>query len=392
MERIEYIIGDEKILREMDKIPAWKPFDDRVIVFLDSLSKMIMQHEMTREYPDLVSLAFFLRKGSIKKAGEAYKDMVNHIGVGTVLHFAPGNIALSFAYSIATGLLTGNTNILRLPSRVFKQADMVCDMLKTLLCEYKDISQRICIIRYPHDKSITDELSEMCHLRVIWGGDETVNTIRQSPIPPRASEITFSNRFSICIINSDNYLENDSYKKNAHEFYIDTYLTDQNACSSPRIVFWMGTRIDEAKDVFWKALSDEIKSYEMAPVTTVNKLLSFCKYASYSRSKMIVETDMKLVRIEIEKADGAVLSNLGNSGFFYECTIESLDEILEICTWQLQTVSCIGIDEKELVEFFLSKACHGVDRVVPVGKTMEFGFVWDGKDVIRQMTREISMK
>ena len=31
----------------------------------------------------------------------------------------------------------------------------------------------------------------------------------------------------------------------------------------------------------------------------------------------------------------------------------------------------------------------GIDRVVPFGKTLDIGLVWDGYDLIREMSRKI---
>jgi hypothetical protein len=33
----------------------------------------------------------------------------------------------------------------------------------------------------------------------------------------------------------------------------------------------------------------------------------------------------------------------------------------------------------------------GVDRIVPVGKTMELSFIWDGYDMIETMSRVVMM-
>lgn len=389
MNQIEYIIGNEEILEQMPSVCAWRPFDERVIDFCGKMSEALLKDRRTRSYPDLLTLAFWLRKSSIKRISQDYSSMNKHLGRGLAFHIAPGNVALSFAYSLVTGLVTGNTNIIRLPSRKFEQADVFCEVLKEVLLGERELSQRICLIKYPHDKSITDLLSSKCHTRIIWGGDNTVNTIRQSPIQPRTTEITFANRFSVCIINSENYLADYNPQKTAHDFYIDTYLSDQNACSSPRIIFWSGTKIEEAKGVFWKALHDEIQDYDMAPVTTVDKLLTFCKYAAVEECKLSVETDLRIMRVELESLGQNVLDNMGNSGFFYEYNISDISEILPICGWNLQTLSYIGCDETQLRELILLNAPDGVDRIVPVGKTMDFGFIWDGRDVIREMTREI---
>ena len=392
MSQIEYVIGDEKRLKQMPEIRAWKPFDERVINFCGEVSITLLKMENCQKYSDLVTLAFCLRKNNIQKIKRDYDDLTSHLGRGLVFHIAPGNTALAFAYSLVTGLLTGNSNIVRLPSRRFEQAEIFCEVLRNVLKDEPELVKRICLIRYPHDKNITDEISSKCHERIIWGGDNTVNTIRQSPIPPRATEITFANRFSACLIDADRYLSAYNPKKVAHDFYIDTYLTDQNACSSPRIVFWSGERIAEAKKLFWNALQDEISEYPVAEVTTVNKLLTYCKFAAENECRLVMGRDCRIMRVEVDSLKETILENIGNSGYFYECDILDISEILPICTWNFQTLSCIGYDVKGLHDFILSNAPEGVDRIVPIGHTMDFGFVWDGRDIVREMTRKISLK
>ena len=167
-------------------------------------------------------------------------------------------------------------------------------------------------------------------------------------------------------------------------------MSDQNACSSPRIICWLGIATEEAKRVFWDALYDEIRTYDIAPVTTVNKLLTFYKFAAENECKLIMESDCRMMRIKVESLTQKILENVGNSGFFYECDISDISEILPICTWELQTISYIGLDSEELQEFMLLNAPDGVDRIVPVGRTMDFSFSWDGRDIVREMTRRIS--
>lgn len=392
MEQITFVIGNEGQLEQIAQIPAWKPFDERVMDFCGKLSDACMKLKDCQMYPDLIALAFWLRKSNMQKNSQSYRDLSDHLGRGLVFHIAPGNVALSFAYSLATGLLTGNTNIIRLPSRRFEQADIFCEALRSVVAEEPELAQRFCLIQYPHNKDITDAISLKCHTRIIWGGDDTINTIRKSAILPRATEITFANRFSVCLIDADNYLSDYHPKKTAHDFYIDTYLSDQNACSSPRILFWFGQRVAEAKKIFWDALYAEIQGYDIAPVTTVNKLLTFCKYAAENKCEMTMAPDCRIMRIQVDSPGKEILDNIGNSGYFYECDISDISEILPICTWELQTLSYIGFEEDQLREFILRNAPDGVDRIVPVGHTMDFNFIWDGRDIIREMTRKVSMK
>ena len=72
-----------------------------------------------------------------------------------------------------------------------------------------------------------------------WGGDFTIETIRNFPIPVRSMDISFSDRVSVCVIDSDQLtLQEDFYMNRLIKlFFNDTFIMDQNACSSPKLIF-----------------------------------------------------------------------------------------------------------------------------------------------------------
>ena len=94
------------------------------------------------------------------------------------------------------------------------------------------------------------------HYYKIWGGDLTIDDIRKFPLLPKSTEITFSDRYSIAIIKADSYLKIQDKIKTALDFYNDTFLFDQNACTSPQTIYWKGSIEDVrvAQDIFWKNL------------------------------------------------------------------------------------------------------------------------------------------
>jgi hypothetical protein len=224
---------------------------------------------------------------------------------------------------------------------------------------------------------------------VIWGGDRTIAEIRNSTLPSHSNEITFADRFSICVIKADKYLSESDPQLTARNFYNDTYLTDQNACTSPRIVIWLGQEREKAKEAFWNALTEQLVGYELQPVQTVNKLSMLYRFAATSECKLEKDTDNKIMRVKVSKLSESVLDNLANSGYFYEYDAEYLDEIMPVCTRKCQTLSYIGFDPSELQSFILSCSPNGIDRIVPVGKTMDFSLVWDGHDLIRELSRVV---
>ena len=354
-------------------------FDDSVVEFLDSLShKLIKVHE----YPDVATFGFWCRKANILKLKADYPEK-DRLGRGVVFHIAPSNVAVNFAYSFVAGLLAGNTNIIRLPSKNFPQVDIICDTIGE--------HDRVKFVRYGHEKETTDYLSSICDTRVIWGGDSAIAEIRKSPLSSRSNEITFADRFSICLISSDKYLTEYNPIKTAYDFYNDTYLTDQNACTSPRIIVWFGAKRERAKEVFWNALSEQLGGYAIQPVQTMNKLSALYRFAAYSECKVLKAAGYKIMRVSVNFLNECILNNLENSGFFYEYDAESIDEILPVCTRKCQTLSYIGLDAAQLQAFILKKAPYGIDRIVPVGKTLDFSLVWDGHDLVRDMSRKVTI-
>ena len=177
-------------------------FSETVIAYLDELSKVLFKDLSTRKYPDVSTFAFYCRKGNLldlqKKYGQSNEV---RLGRGLIFHVAPSNVPVNFAYSLLAGLLSGNSNVIRLPSKEFEQIEIIINAINTLAEKecYKDVANRIVLIRYDtHDDSITRKLSSMCAVRIIWGGDETIRKIRNYELSPRSFDLTFADRYSIC--------------------------------------------------------------------------------------------------------------------------------------------------------------------------------------------------
>ena len=70
----------------------------------------------------------------------------------------------------------------------------------------------------------------------------------------------FSDRYSLAVIDKDYYEQLDDKKKEqtARSFYNDTFLSDQNACPSPRLVYWYEDKnnLYEARTEFWDRLKN----------------------------------------------------------------------------------------------------------------------------------------
>jgi hypothetical protein len=85
--------------------------------------------------------------------------------------------------------------------------------------------------------------------------------------------------------------------------------------------------------------------------------------------------------------DAGIENRRCGSGYFYEYAITCLDEIAPIVTSKYQTLTYFGLPKDELAAFVRRNRLTGIDRIVPVGKTMDIGIMWDGYDLIRTFSR-----
>ena len=392
---IRYLVGAEDILKDMADISAKKPFDESILAFLDVLSKKMMKLPEAKVYPDIMTLAFWLRKSSmihLKKRFE-FTDECIHLGRGVVFHIAPSNVPVNYAYSLVTGLITGNANIVRIPSKDFPQVNIINNALNDALEEYPELKKYICLIRYERDQTINDILSSIADVRIIWGGDSTIEDIRRSPLKPRAGEITFADRYSLAVIDSDHYLEMKNKVRTAEEFYNDTYLTDQNACTSPRLVVWTGNRIESAKKIFWENLHKMVKKkYVFQAIQGINKLTSSYLMAVHCPGiKILNSNDNLIIRVEIQDIVDDLMDMKDNSGYFFEYDCDDILDLRKLCDDnRCQTIAYIG--DKEMFMPLIYSGVKGIDRIVPIGQTMDFDLLWDGYNLAERLTRSIAIK
>jgi hypothetical protein len=388
---LEYVVGDDKTLEEMPGFSALPPFADQVISFFNDLSKSIMKNG--RGFSDVMTFGFWCRKSALMAEKAKYSDLDRRLGRGVVFHSTPSNVPVNCAFSFAAGLLAGNSNIVRLPAKDFPQVSIITDSIKDVLSTtHPNMAPYICMVKYPPSLEITNLFSKMCNSRVVWGGDATIAEIRQSPLQPRANEVNFADRYSFAIIEGDEFLKMKDKEKIIQDFYNDTYLLDQNACTAPRIIIWLGKCKDKAKELFWQMVLDYTKEhYNINPVQAIGKINALYKAAA---NLDLVKVDVKqpfLTRILVDKLDPILMDYRFNSGFFYEYDADSLKDLLPIALSKSQTVTYFGITREQIIRFVNEDHPQGVDRFVPMGKSLDFTLVWDGYDLITTLSRIVNV-
>lgn len=388
---IQFVSGSISITENMNKQRVSMPFSEETLLFFDALSISILKTPESKKFSDLVTFAFWCRKKHLLKFKNSKNNLDSSLGLGLLFHIAPSNVALNFAYSLAIGLLAGNNNIVRISSKPFLQVQLLLKIMNQLLeNDFFSFRSKICIVQYEYNAEITGYFSSLADGRLIWGGDETIKNIRTSQLKPNGIDVGFYNRNSIAIINADNYLVHENKKYLAQYFYNDTYLNDQKACSSPSIIFWIGENKREAKAKFWSELTELVnEKYKILANQTIDKLEKFYEVALKYECQKIATSNELTTRINLLEIDQDIFDYCCGNGFFIETDIESLIEILPVCSKKLQTITYFGLDAEAIKKTIIDNGVAGCDRIVKMGNALEFNTVWDGKDLIDTFSRKI---
>ncbi len=393
LKKVDYVNGSMEAVYKLQRLRAMPPFDDAVVNFLNDVSRILMRDPRSKAYSDVVTFAFWIRKGSVLKLKERFEEKNGlHLGKGVVFHIAPSNVPVNFAYSLVSGLLCGNANVVRVPSKRFPQVDIITDVFNEALKVHEDVAPYVLCIRYDRDKGVNDLFSSIADMRVVWGGDQTIAELRKSPLPPRAGEITFADRYSLAVIDSDSYINKGDRNRLAEDFYNDTFFSDQNACTSPRLIVWTGNKIEEAKQVFWDTVHILVeKKYTFQSIQGVNKLTqSFLIAAIEDGVKVEKHTDNLIVRVRVPRLTNYLIEYRDNSGYFYEYDCKDIMDLVPFVNdKRCQTIAYVG--DKNILKRLIDAGVKGIDRIVPMGKTMDFDLIWDGYNLPSLLARTVVM-
>lgn len=393
---VVFLVGSIANIKNLSSLKVRRPFDYEITQFCESLSTVLMNSPLSKEFPDVFTFGFWLRKASVESLKKRFVNPDKLIlGRGTVFHIAPSNVPVNFAYSLFSSLLCGNANIVRVSSKNFPQVDIINQAINELLKtdQFKALAPFINIVRYDRDKKVNDMFSALCNVRVVWGGNNTITELRQSLLPPRSKEITFANRYSIAVIDADYYNSNQDKKRVAVDFYNDTFISDQNACTSPMAIIWIGKGISEAKESFWKELAIQVKEkYSLQAIQSIDKLtLAYKTAATTDYIDKVCKLDNYIYRVEVNRIDPNLMSFKGNSGYFFEVECDELNEIEQILDDNIcQSIAYLG--DSSMIRAALLHGLKGVDRIVKIGHTLDFDFYWDGYNLFEELTRTVDLK
>lgn len=379
----------------------------KAISFLEALSKSISTDATHSRDPELASLAFWLRKKNITRLVQKHftKNDINqeYSSKGIIFLIPPTNVGTLFCYHAALSLLSGNKTIIRLSSKASILSICLCNIINNILerTEFEPISQNLTILSYKHSAEITKFFSLRCDARIVWGTDKTVQEIRRIPLAANAIDISFSNKFSWVAIDAKSFLSTTdlSLSRFIDTFFSDLTLFDQKACTSPKILVWIG------HEELTKKASEKLSKLLLEKhVTTVPHLLLgntvekaetlYALMACMSKSQLVFNHQflsyLKVTSPTLEDLDKIRQFHRGNR-ILLEISLPKLSAIHKLTTKTDQTLSYYGFNKTDLAEFIRKRNKFSFDRIVPIGRTHSFSEYWDGYNLFSLFRNEITL-
>lgn len=386
--RMLYVAGNKKVQNL-----SFEYFDNEVINFLSDLSEAILKNKKAKNYADLISFGFWIRKKNIFQIKSSYSKESRY-GHGLAFHITPSNVALNFAYSFVVSLLAGNSNILKVSKNNFQQNILFFSILKKLINtkKHSNIKKNNLFVEFKHDDEIIAFFSKKADCRIVWGSDETINHIKKFDTKPLCKDLFFPDRYSISLLDIKKIekLRKNDLSNLAKKMFFDIFLYNQNACTSPHLIIWIGKKSKNLQKKFWSKIDELIKKNDIFEMTEKKMYDKYFYSCHLSAKRPEIKKNFKINSINFSELTNIPKDidkfRIGN-GYIFEIYFNNINKVNLGNNKKIQTLTYFGIAKKNIKNLINLGVLINVDRVVPVGRAFEFSEIWDGYDCIRSLSK-----
>lgn len=305
--------------------------------------------------------------------------------LGVLFHIAAGNAEGLPFYSVIEGMMTGNVNILKLPSADDGLSIM---LLNELIQIEPKLAPYVCVLDVPSTNiAVMKQIAGMADAVVVWGGDEAVKAVR-SMADTQTQIISWGHKLSFA------YATKDATDEELQELARHICATRQVLCNSCQGIF-VDTE-NEAEVLafgqrFLQILQEASVDYPTESIGVRGKV-SLSLYNEELESK---DTGKKVLRGKGVSVLVASDERLELSFMFKNCWVKPLPrthivKALKGHRGHLQTVGllCAERDREELMNLLIKT---GVTHVTRAGRMSHAvpGATHDGEYPLRRYVRVV---
>lgn len=315
---------------------------------------------------------------------------------GIIGHWLSGNVPILGLLTIIQGIITKNVNIL-------KVASSYSDVIPILLKSFEDIEIRtsnsnklkgsdllntIAVIYFNKDNTDAGKImSNNCDVRLVWGGNEAVNSISGLPRKVMSDDIIFGPKLSFMAIGKDSFNSERLFKKITRKAATDISVFDQTACASPHTIFVEDGGNYSAYQFAEKLAIEMEKTLYRIPIGEVDKerehLIS-SKRALYEFIGNVWSSENSEWTVLYDKN-----FELAEPIYSRTITVRPVKDIMKVVEFASDEIQTIGLSLQgsQRLDFAKIVSSKGVERCPDIGLMTHFENPWDGEFVMQKMIR-----
>ncbi|MGA2556283.1 MAG: acyl-CoA reductase [Verrucomicrobiota bacterium] len=313
--------------------------------------------------------------------------------VGLVGHWPAGNVEIQPLLSMTCALLGGNAALVRVPLGL---AGLTRRMMAKL--EQSDpgqvLTSRIFMAAFEHGRQdLHEAMAQSVDGAMIWGGKESVLTVRALPFPHWARIAVFGPRMSVAAMDAGAWNNPAAQETWCGRLARDVWQFDQQACSSPQVLFLeneTGLPASPFLSVLQRAFAAENKAHPR--LTIASGLTSaICQART---AWLLQDTDHRAVfpmppDWTLLFGAGSDLPQPTQGKTLTVLEVKNLFEAVSKFDGVIQSLGLGMADPEKEAKLAGLAARRGVDRIVKLGRMHAFVPPWDGVDLVRPMVRMV---
>ena len=311
---------------------------------------------------------------------------------GLIVHWLSGNVPLLGLYSIIQAMLTKNVSLVKASEKAYEELVLLLDSMSAVNTENIQGSELLSTVAVVlvdrNDLQNQQLLSESADVRVVWGGQEAVETISSLRKSIFCEDIIYGPKYSYGVVDRESLQKMEEITT---RLAFDVCTFDQYACSSPHTLFVEGS--ESEAEQFGQKLAEKMRfvAEKMLPKGNEEPKKRFdilavrAKYSMLGKIFHSPNTDWTVVYTTEE--------GLAQACFSRVIVVKPINGIREVTKYNDRKKQTLGsaITSENREKIIDDITLHGIDRCPRFGDMTLYESPWDGFFAIDRMVRWVGL-
>jgi len=316
---------------------------------------------------------------------------------GLVAMWMPGNVATLPMFSLVPALLGKNVCLAKLaqpePAGMDRLLAVLAESHTEILCGEEMLEAAALVWFDYRNQTLNEEMALAADAKIVWGGAEAVRAVSLLPRREHCAELVFGPKYSIGLIGRKQIEDDAGLDAAVAGLVRDAAVFDQRACSAPQTVFIERSSrraLREVGEIFARHFARLAAKTDLDAFTTTRILQVRAEWAMTEGRDVIASPGAADWTVCMDR--DVSLKEAVQSRTVFLTEVDSWRQIIPLLSPKVQTVGLALGDLEESLDFAEAATAAGVARCVRPGLMNNFELPWDGKMLLGQLVRWVTLK